>query len=71
MIVLPLGINFEEWAATLYIDLPNLNIPLAPSQELWKEWAQNLLLDNKLVDIPLPQNFSDWRIWAEYFVNNV
>lgn len=71
MIVIPIGIDFLTWMATLYIDLPKLNIPLATNEIYWKEWADSVILDNELVNVPLPENFSDWRNWAEYFVNNV
>lgn len=70
-IVSPQGIDFMTWAANLYIDLPNLNIPLATSEENWKEWARTLLLENVLVNVPLPDNFGNWQNWADYFVNNV
>jgi hypothetical protein len=70
-IVIPRNIDFVTWAANLYIDLPNLNIPLAMSEETWKEWAQIMLLENELVNVPLPDNFTDWQNWADYFVNNV
>ena len=70
-IVIPRNIDFVTWVANLYIDLPNLNIPLAMSEETWKQWAQIMLLENELVNVPLPDNFTDWQNWADYFVNNV
>ena len=70
-IVSPRDIDFLTWAANLYIDLPNLNIPLTTSEENWKDWARTLLLENALVNVPLPDNFGDWQNWADYFVNNV
>lgn len=70
-IVIPRDIDFLTWAANLYIDLPNLNIPLAKNEETWKEWARTLLLENELDGVPLPDNFIDWQNWADYFVNNV
>jgi hypothetical protein len=70
-IVIPRDIDFLTWAANLYIDLPNLNIPLATSEKTWKEWARRLLLGNELDGVPLPDNFTDWQNWADYFVNNV
>lgn len=70
-IVIPRDIDFPRWAASLYVDLPNLNIPLPPPVENWKQWARTLLLENELVGVPLPDNFEDWQNWADYFVNNV
>lgn len=70
-IVIPRNIDFQKWAANLYIDLPNLNIPLPPPVEDWKRWARTLLLENELDSVPLPDNFDDWQNWADYFVNNV
>lgn len=70
-IVIPRNIDFVTWVANLYIDLPNLNIPLAVSEETWKELVQTMLLENELVNVPLPDNFTDWQNWADYFVNNV
>lgn len=71
MIVIPHGIDFLNWTATLYIDLPNLNLPLATNESNWKEWAENMILDNELTNVPVPESFTSWRNWAEYFVNNV
>jgi hypothetical protein len=70
-IVIPRDIDFLTWSANLYTDLPNLNIPLATSEETWKEWAETMLLENEIVSVPLPDNFDNWQNWADYFVNNV
>lgn len=70
-IVVPRDIDFLTWTATLFTDLPNLNIPLAESEQNWKDWAETMLLENDLVNIPLPENFENWRDWADYFVNSL
>lgn len=71
MIVIPHTIAFIPWADSLFIDLPDLDIPKATSEDDWKRWARELININQLSSIPVPETFSNWREWAYYFVNNV
>lgn len=71
MIIIPQYIDFKTWANNLFIDLPDLNIPIADSEENWKGWALRLIEENTLNSVPLPNTFSNWKLWADYFVNNV
>lgn len=71
MITLPFYINFYEWANTLFVDLPTLNIPIPSTENEWQLWGERLIEENALTTVPLPSNFEDWRIWAAYFVQNV
>jgi len=75
-IVLPLNIDFMEWAAQIRIDLPDVAIPLPGSIDSWRFWACQVVNDNHLSFVPAPtgQTFSkneDWKKWACYFVNSV
>lgn len=70
-IVVPIGLDFLTWANSLYESLPQLNLPMATSEDEWKDWAESLILDNDLVNVPLPESFTSWQNWAEYFLNNV
>lgn len=70
-IVVPYGIDFVTWTNTLYDSLPQLNLPMATTEDEWKDWAESMILDNDLVDVPLPESFTSWQNWAEYFLNNV
>ena len=69
MIVNPNGINFVDWASSLVIDLPDLDIPVINDEDEWKEWALFVIEENKLGQFPLPENFSNWREWANYLTN--
>ena len=75
-LVLPLNIEFKEWASQIRIDLPNINFPVAPLINQWRSWASQVVNSNNLVNVPLPTdigypNNEDWRKWAAYFINNV
>ncbi len=70
-VVIPTNIEFIPWTSTLVIDLPNLNIPIARTEDDWKSWARHLIDINQLAGIPSPNYFDNWREWANYFVNNV
>lgn len=66
-IVLPVVINFYNWACSLLIDFSQQEIPIPPRDEAkWKEWAQRVYARNIFSNdnIPNPSLFSDWRTWA-------
>lgn len=71
MIIIPYNIDFTSWAENLYIDLPDLNIPLPPSEDQWQLWADRLIEENKLTSAPLPKYYNNWKIWAEYFIETM
>jgi hypothetical protein len=66
-IVLPVGITFDAWAATLFVDFSTDEIPLPPTEADWKDWAARLVERNVFQndDIPRPYGFNDWREWAQ------
>jgi hypothetical protein len=70
-IVVSSYIEFEQWARTLFVDFPALNIPQPTSEDEWQAWAFRLLEENQLVNVPLPNNYDNWRIWAEFFVDSL
>jgi len=73
--LLPLGIDFKNWASQLLIDLPNVNIPNPAKIDDWRDWASQLLIDNNLPNVPsahhlLYQGKDGWRSWAKVFISN-
>ena len=75
-IVLPINIEFNEWASQIRIDLPNIDFPIPFPIEKWRSWASQVVNSNNLSNVPLPTdigypNNDDWRKWAAYFINNV
>jgi hypothetical protein len=75
-IVLPMNIEFKEWASQIRIGLPDINFPLPFPIEQWRQWASQVVNFNNLHNIPLPTDISypndeDWRKWAAFFINNV
>ena len=76
IIVIPLNIEFKEWASQIRIDLPNIDFPIPPKIEDWRSWASQVVNSNNLQNIPLPTdigypNNEDWRKWGAYFINSV
>lgn len=74
-IVLPINIEFLDWANQLRISLPNILIPIPHSEQYWREWASQVIYDNKLTNIPLPTKLfysksEDWRKWGAFFINS-
>lgn len=75
-IILPLNIEFKEWATQIRIDIPNVMFPLPSPIEQWREWAAQVVNSNNLKNVPLPTdicypNNEDWRKWGAYFINSV
>ncbi len=75
-IVMPLNIEFKEWASQIRIDLPNINFPIPFPIEHWRSWACQVVNSNNLQNVPLPTdicypNNEDWLKWGAYFINSV
>ncbi len=75
-IVLPLNIEFKEWASQIRIDLPNISFPNPFPIEEWRSWASQVVNSNNLSNVPLPTdigypNNEDWNKWAAYFINSI
>lgn len=64
--VSPIGMTFQAWASTLFIDFSSENVPIPPDEKNWKDWAQVLVARNIFnnADIPSPYMFDDWQVWA-------
>lgn len=75
--ILPVNIDFKEWASQIRIDLPNINIPIPPNNiSDWKYWAAQVVFATGLMNVPLPTltaypHEEDWRNWAAYFINSI
>lgn len=75
-IVLPLNIEFEEWAAQIRISLPDISFPNPSKVKDWRGWACQVVNSNSLATIPFPTSITypkeeDWKKWGAYFVNNM
>lgn len=70
--IMPLYISLMEWAASLFVDFPNEDIPQLSDEEKWKEWGNQLIQTGKFADenAPSPENYDSWEKWAIdlYFV---
>lgn len=74
--ILPVHIEFKEWASQLTSALPNMIIPIPGEADEWRNWAIQVSLSNISVDIPLATELAypkteDWRRWGAYFINTV
>ena len=75
-IVLPINIDFMEWASQIRIVLPAVTMPIPTSVDEWRDWASQVVSSNNLTNTPLPTelaypNNEDWKKWAAYFINNL
>ena len=69
MIVLPVGIQFRDWAHQLIQDFGQDALPFPENESAWQDWA-TLVSDYPSFkgngnDLPDPADFKDWRHWAE------
>lgn len=61
--ILPKMISPIDWAASLVIDFPDIDIPFLRDETNWKEWGELLKQVPSFSDIPTTygyNNFSDW-----------
>lgn len=64
-VVLPVGIDLLDWAASLVIDFPKDDIPRLDNRDAWREWAERLIESPSFLTVPRPDAFPDWKSWAE------
>ncbi len=75
--LLPVNIDFYNWACQIRIDLPNINFPNPQKDEKnWQDWACQVVQDNSLSYVPVPskqifKDPQDWKVWAAYFIKSV
>jgi hypothetical protein len=74
MIVDPNLTDYTTWFYQLHIDVPEIDVSMAPSDE--KDWRNvaEILLQNPFcgkIGCPSTAGFNDWRSWATNFVNCV
>jgi hypothetical protein len=75
--VIPLNIDFIEWASQIRIDFPTIDIPVPPEDvNSWWDWASQVVNNNGLTIVPLPTSVTypeieDWRNWGAYFINSI
>jgi hypothetical protein len=75
--LLPINIEFKDWACQIRVNFPGINIPLPPDDiKDWRSWASQAIYSNGLFDVPVPTelaypNTEDWRAWASYFINTL
>lgn len=75
--LLPINIEFNDWACQIRIDLPNVDIPIPPDDvKNWRGWASQLVYSNGLQNVPLPTEIAypdieDWRTWGSYFIGTL
>ena len=73
MIVLPVGITYEDWFNQLRTDRPELvDLPTRPSENNWVEDVELLLRNSVsgMVGMPRPDGFANWRDWAAEFIKS-
>ena len=74
--LLPINIEFKEWASQLISALPDMAMPIPVEEDEWRDWAMQVSSNNISMNIPLatelayPKN-EDWRRWGAYFINTV
>lgn len=75
--IIPLNIDFLDWASQIRISFPTIDIPTPPDSVLdWIGWASQIVYNNNLSNVPTPNETAyplpeDWRNWAAYFINSV
>ena len=64
--ILPLYIDFLDWAASLVIDFPTENIPVLYNENDWKDYGNQLVLCDSFYDAGAPgtDSYDDRQKWA-------
>lgn len=64
--VMPYGISFTDWAASLVVDFPHDFVPFPLDEASWQNWASDLVQSPTFYNqnAPLPDQFSSWQDWA-------
>lgn len=57
----------KVWAASLFVDFPEDDIPRLSDEEKWKDWASVLVQCTSFVEAaaPWPSDYKDWNTWAD------
>ena len=68
-IVQPVAIEFQHWASTVVIDLPQQFIPEPPHERNWQDWANSVIQLNSFGNqgVPPPDKYAQWQDWAWEF----
>jgi hypothetical protein len=74
--ILPIAIDYMEWASQIRIDIPLLTFPIPEKVSDWRGWACQVVADNSLSTVPTPTSTSfpgddGWKKWAAYFVETI
>jgi hypothetical protein len=72
MIVTPTrDTTFEEWAASLRLLRPDIEIqPMNPSENGWKEWGNQVAQSQSCqkYSVPRTDGFETWQKWVFAFI---
>jgi hypothetical protein len=64
--IIPEFISLHDWAASLFIDFPDDNIPFLLHERDWKLWGDLLSQEETFIEnnAPTTETFDEWRDWA-------
>ncbi len=64
--ILPIGINFKDWANELRNSFPSQNIPIVTDENEWQNFSNVLKLNRCFEEKYLPDanSFKNWKDWA-------
>lgn len=71
--IIPVGINFKDWANQLRNSYPDQDLPIVSSEKDWKSFP-SVLLSNRCFEskrIPYVGGFDNWREWASEFLLSI
>ncbi len=68
-ITFPMGMQLDDWADQIVLDLDSQGSFAKLSDEDWQSWGVQFLTNQNLggYNLPNPYFFSDWQEWADRF----
>lgn len=71
--VIPIGISFNNWAASLNVDFPTDDVPAPTPEEKWQDWADQLVACTTFskANSPSALGYTSWQSWAQAVYNTV
>ena len=71
--IIPINIDFQNWANQLRNSFPTQNIPIVNKESDWRHF-NNMLLSNRCFDsyfLPNVDGYDNWREWASEFMLSI
>lgn len=77
IVMVPVGVDFKNWANDLNRSLPQLSVPFpTKGEDDWWYWVAQFINANRIYNLPTGSRSQfpkaeDWRKWAYLFIQSI